>query len=273
MQLYTACALYGNWCFSCIFALLPNKRQETYVRMLSKIIELVIMTPTRILVDFEAAAISALRATLPMTLICGCYFHYCQAIYRKMCELGFQQRYAIDAAFRLEIRKLMALAFVPRDKVTDTFCTIAEALPDDVQDLVDYMERTWVGWDNDAGDRVPPRFAISLWSVYDRVSAPETEHYRTNNAAERFHHSFNTFVVQTSHPSMLNFVDHLKTRQRLTQYDLEAYKRGDEATVPPRFEKLNKRLRNLMDRYTNNANENALVDGIARAYAYVNANN
>ena len=64
---------------------------------------------------------------------------------------------------------------------------------------------------------------------------------------------------------MLNFVDHLKTRQRFTQYDLEAYKRDDEAIVSPRLEKLNKRLRHLRDRYTNNANENALVDGIARA--------
>ena len=72
---------------------------------------------------------------------------------------------------------------------------------------------------------------------------------------------------------MLNFVDHLKTRQRLTQYDLDAYKRGGEATVPARFEKLNKRLRTLMDRYANNSNENALVDGIARAYAYLNVNN
>ena len=47
----------------------------------------------------------------------GCFFHFCQAIYRQIQHVGLQQQYSIDETFRDLCRKLMALALMPSDKI------------------------------------------------------------------------------------------------------------------------------------------------------------
>ena len=53
----------------------------------------VTLKPTSISVDFEEAMIKALDYHFKETSIDGCYFHFCQAIYRKMQSLGMSVPY------------------------------------------------------------------------------------------------------------------------------------------------------------------------------------
>lgn len=61
-QVYTVHALLNNQTFPCVFALLPNKTEESYNRFLSEVLNAVRNVgnePDDILVDFERAALNA----------------------------------------------------------------------------------------------------------------------------------------------------------------------------------------------------------------------
>ena len=69
-QLYSIHAEVRNAYPACIYALLPSKSAVTYARMITLIKEIVPgASPSKILLDFEMAAIQAFRAAFPETLI------------------------------------------------------------------------------------------------------------------------------------------------------------------------------------------------------------
>ena len=49
--------------------------------------------PKRIICDFEKSLLNSLSISFPTTKITGCYFHYCQAIYRKIQKFGLGNVY------------------------------------------------------------------------------------------------------------------------------------------------------------------------------------
>lgn len=59
--------------------------------------------------DFEKALRNAVRTVWPKSKVSGCYFHFCQAVYRHMCKVGLQQAYFRNKKFKLWLRHLMAL--------------------------------------------------------------------------------------------------------------------------------------------------------------------
>ncbi len=98
----------------------------------------------------------------------GCFFHFCQAVYRQIQSLGMQQQYTEDETFRCLCRKLMALALMPKDKVKSSFEEIQEdaiKLPDQPMDqLLEYFEDNWMS-------------DVDLWNVSE-------SDVRTNNNCE-----------------------------------------------------------------------------------------
>ena len=70
-------------------------------------------TPSHLIVDYEAAAIGALEEVFPTAIISGCLFHFSQAILRKVSKLGLRTRYLQDEEFRMTVRSLIAIAFIP----------------------------------------------------------------------------------------------------------------------------------------------------------------
>jgi hypothetical protein len=75
--------------FPFIFALLPNKFQDTYQRLLLNVKDKaesydLEFKPKFCLIDFELAAINALMFVFPDATIKGCFFHYTQCIWRKV---------------------------------------------------------------------------------------------------------------------------------------------------------------------------------------------
>ena len=68
-----------------VFALLPNKRQETYDIMLRELLALKPnLKPRVILTDFEKAAINSFRDHFSDVVQRGCFFHFSQCIWRKV---------------------------------------------------------------------------------------------------------------------------------------------------------------------------------------------
>lgn len=133
--------------------------------------------PKHIISDFEIGAINAAKKVFPGAQMHGCFFHFCQTIWRHVQAVGLQIRYNNDAMFALNIRQLMALAFVPAQDIESAFTRLCqsefwtdnEEKEDNgkVQELLAYFEKTYIGAPSRNGRRKNPLFDPSLWSVYE----------------------------------------------------------------------------------------------------------
>lgn len=75
-------------------------------------------SPKKVNVDFELAAINAVTEELPAAKVQGCHFHLKQSVVRNLGSNGLKIRYETDGDFAQEIRQMIAVAFLPEDKVS-----------------------------------------------------------------------------------------------------------------------------------------------------------
>ena len=106
--------------------LLENKQYQTYVEALENIKMLlykdynVVLDVKMVMLDFELAMQQALRTVLAENVIIkGCWFHFCQAILRKIGQLGLKEEYNNNFNFRFWVKQFMALALIPLSKLEE----------------------------------------------------------------------------------------------------------------------------------------------------------
>ena len=110
-----------------LYFLLPNKEQNTYIRMLDALKELLPdSVPQIMLLDFENAAQNAFRLAYPNASVKGCLFHLSQSVIRKVGELGLKSQFESNPEFNMAVKSLMALSFVPLDDVLPRFHELAD---------------------------------------------------------------------------------------------------------------------------------------------------
>jgi len=63
--------------------------------------------------DFESSSIAAVKQQFPSARHVGCFFHFCQAVWRRIQELGLARRYKSNPDFQLHVKSHIALAFLP----------------------------------------------------------------------------------------------------------------------------------------------------------------
>ncbi|KAH9359980.1 hypothetical protein HPB48_018468 [Haemaphysalis longicornis] len=136
--------------------------------------------------DFESAAIIAAGNIFRQVRVQGCFFHLCQAVYRKLCKLGFQTRYGSDEDFAVQVRMLPALAFLPPAEVAEAFEDVMTRFPPEALQIALYFEDTYIGRRRRNG-LLSATFPTSIWSVHRSVVEGLP---RTNNSAEAWHRSF-----------------------------------------------------------------------------------
>ena len=84
----------------CGFALLPNKKKETYELLFSKLKERIQPTNLEhIMTDFEQSLFSVIKQTFPSVAHKGCRFHYNNAVMRQVGERGLRSLFNESAKF------------------------------------------------------------------------------------------------------------------------------------------------------------------------------
>ncbi|CAF1531365.1 unnamed protein product, partial [Rotaria sp. Silwood1] len=142
--------------------------------------------------------------------VIGCFFHFSQAIWQQVQEKGLVTKYREDEYFRLNVKKLIALVFVPVDEVTTGFDLIANQFDDDVDDLLDYFEKTWIGEPKRRGTcRKKPQYDHNLWNIHDRVIAAIP---RPNNSVEGWHNAFASRVTM-NHTDIVKLAAKIRLEQ------------------------------------------------------------
>ena len=117
-QVYNIHSCTANRVPPCVYALLPNK-QQSYLPLIIRNSEGTpeCLSTTDCYGRLRLAVLNAIHASFPNSSKKGCFFHFSQAIFRKIQSLGLQVRYKDDEDSAHKVRMLAALAFVPEPDV------------------------------------------------------------------------------------------------------------------------------------------------------------
>ena len=149
-QLYTLHAPVGGQLMPLCYCLLSSKSAYMYEEMFKSIKEIPEERSLEIKLesfrpDYERAAIEAVKTVFQIDKIEGCFFHLSQAHWRKIQELGLRTLYTENENISVSARMLTALAFCPVSDVDIAFKELQENLPEPLNPMIEYMERTYIG--------------------------------------------------------------------------------------------------------------------------------
>ncbi|XP_033743113.1 uncharacterized protein LOC117329317 [Pecten maximus] len=106
----------------------------------------------------------------------GCYFHWAQAVMRKVQSLGLKTTYCEKKGLYVFIQQLLGLPYLPPGHIERAFQSLTAKLPcPEVEDLVSYLENAWLH---------NPNWSVRQWSVF-------RQSIRTNNDCEGWHRRLN----------------------------------------------------------------------------------
>jgi len=184
--------------------------------------------------DFEAAVWKAVRSLMPTVQLYGCLFHWNQAVFRKIQELGIAKSYMERRSTHNFCRKLMALPFLPATWIVPVFNQLKELdVSTELQELMTYISGQWIQ---------SQIFPVTSWSVFQWP-------FRTNNDVEGWHHKLN----QQANGAALNMYD-LITRLHEEAKDVELLchflEEGQITRVQrKKFVHLHERIQELWDQF------------------------
>ena len=97
-------------CLPLLFALLADKKQDTYVFMLSVLKGLLCdIEYGIIMLDFERKYLNAFTQVFDQFSLMNCFFHLCQSVQRRI-QKSFKVKYRTDKSFALASRLVVFLA-------------------------------------------------------------------------------------------------------------------------------------------------------------------
>jgi len=196
-QMFTIHGVVDGLVVPLVYALLPDKCRSTYYELISLVRKSIsdlglVFNPTLVVSDFELGTLQAVKQHFPNATFVGCYFHFCQAVWRKIQELGLACRYKTEITdLQLHVKSHMALAFLPTENVME-FASRLHALDQytndvQVQQFHAYFCNTWLDG----------LYEISIWNQFN---VPDQQ--RTNNSVEGWHCRFGSSVRSVMDSSM-----------------------------------------------------------------------
>ncbi|KAL8613974.1 hypothetical protein ACOMHN_023209 [Nucella lapillus] len=126
-QIYVIRAELGNSAISCVYALICDKHQGVYEELFRAIVtkcqeEHLYPDPVTVSIDFEKAAIKAIHSVFGEHVrIRGCFYHLCQATWRKVQEVGLTNAYKDNDQFPPSIWNVNTATLADESR-TNNFC-------------------------------------------------------------------------------------------------------------------------------------------------------
>jgi len=216
-QLFTIFVPRAEYAFPACFALMTRKTTALYEAVLRKINDVESQfQPTQVIADFEEAPSAALRNVYGDQLtVSGCWFHYAQALIKRLRKLGLTDAYRNDQETQTIFRCLLSLPLLPIGDIAPGFQELKSLLTSQsansatMTQLFRYVERQWINKSTVGPSRL---------SVRDNPS-------RTNNSLESFHAALRR-RIKVSHPNLFAFLGHLQRTTVDSQADVSRLSRG-----------------------------------------------
>lgn len=183
MQFLTIHGFYRDRVIPFVYALMTDKHIGSYRQIMRHIkrryrrLTNNDLSPQNIVSDFETGMITAAETEIPQARMCGCFFHFCRSIWRRLQKEGLRNAFNRRLALRRCVRKMMAIAYLPlavvrqnfqlfrQDATTQRLCHNCPGL----RELLTYFQRNYLNG----------QFSPVIWNVYQR-----NMDNRTNNHVE-----------------------------------------------------------------------------------------
>ncbi|CAG5093177.1 Protein of unknown function, partial [Cotesia congregata] len=124
-QLFTIMAKVNNVAIPITWALMDKKTTLAYVAVLEHFKSTLAqhLQPKKFTVDYESGLASADLLVYPDALICRCYFHYLQALVRRLKSYGknFMTQLENWEEAQIFVRKIAGLPFLPAHCISEAF--------------------------------------------------------------------------------------------------------------------------------------------------------
>ena len=235
----------NNTVIPLVYVLLSSKRQNIYILLLQNLVSLaeelgISLNPEFILIDFEIAAINAIKAIFPNTKLKGCFFHLCQSIYRKIQKNGLTRRYGTDETFSSAIRHIPCLAFLETSEIPDAFNEIISLLPVECNNIIRWFDKYYANGmiqERRRNDEIVirrPLFPPEMWSVCDINIFPLP---RTQNSVESWHRRRQCLLDRNS--GIFSLINTIQKEQAAVEITLEKFANGE----PPKKQVKKDRLK------------------------------
>lgn len=133
-----------------VYALLPNKNQQTYLKLFEFLFSFIETCPKSVMVDFEKAIHNALTKMAKKKfdlelLIQGCYFHLVSNLWKHVQACHLVEKYSECKDFRKLYKLTKALSFLPPKHSIQGFEEIKAICNSDFQPILDYFEEYYIG--------------------------------------------------------------------------------------------------------------------------------
>uniref|UniRef100_A0A914P8Q0 MULE transposase domain-containing protein n=1 Tax=Panagrolaimus davidi TaxID=227884 RepID=A0A914P8Q0_9BILA len=170
LQLYIISVMIEHTTIPCIYALLPDKKGQTYERMFAAVaIEVEGYAPGTFMTDFEKAATNAVERTWVRTTQRLCYFHLSQSIMKRVKKQKLTRTY---------IRKARGNVLFPPE-TWNHYEAVKENLArtNNGQESFNRILRTHFA-------KIHPKFSrlVNVLKAEDRLAHLKMENYRLNPA-------------------------------------------------------------------------------------------
>lgn len=159
-----------------IFALLPDKKQITYLTLFNLIkSQLSDFEPLTFHCDFELAAINAISTVFPAIELKGCFYHWKRAVWRKAKKVSCDK----NKGQKRIIGLTAALPLLPARDLMQGWEYVKQQSHDlKMQKFTEYVERFW------------------LRNDFQQILSVFGERHRTNNVLEGWHSKINKRVTK-----------------------------------------------------------------------------
>jgi len=249
-QVFVILAKRAEYLFPVMYALLPNKSQETYDGLFGLIKTIwPLFNSTSISLGFEMAVMNSVRQAFQRAEIHGCLFRLTKSMRRQLSENGLLQRYNAKPRFVLHASMTVALAVVPIDNLDDAFDALSNQLANDLTSILNRLEDNHIGRPgrNTRRNRPAP-FPPEIWSMYQRTISGID---KTNNHAEAAHRRLKR-ELDVVHLSIWKFIDGLHRVHKGRDVTHEQYVRGELGPVKRReYKQVDQRLLTTVNDYNN----------------------
>ncbi|CAF4218278.1 unnamed protein product [Rotaria sp. Silwood2] len=141
-QVFIIQAIHHGSCVPVVHSLLPDRKTSNYLYLFNILFDQAKkfnkkLDPVHIMTDFEPGLTKAILIQFSeKTIQKGCFFHFCQSIYRHVQSLGLSSSYMNNLMIRNVIKQAMALALVPPSHVQVLFNELGQELNDDEREEI-----------------------------------------------------------------------------------------------------------------------------------------
>ncbi|XP_050531030.1 uncharacterized protein LOC126899841 [Daktulosphaira vitifoliae] len=196
-QLLTLHCMIDNYSIPVAYSLMEAKTRNAYLCVFNFMKQNMFpsLQPEVIMTDFETALRDSLTNSFggSQTRVVGCWFHYNQAIWKKMKALGFLHLVNANNHALKTLKMLMCLPLLQHNEIVLGFQLVkayAVCHNTPMAELFNYYNRYWI---NQVG--------TNILSVHNLPR-------RTNNNLESFHNSMK-YKFSVNHPNLWVFLGHI----------------------------------------------------------------